>query len=228
MEGEGKHLSHLRRRFITIEGPEGSGKTTFALRLREALASRGYSVVFTREPGGTPLGERVRNFLLSEESTDLDPLSEALFYAAVRREHVVRVIRPALEAGRVVLVDRFVDSSLVYQGMVGGAGVERVRAINEIVLEGLWPSITFYLDLPVEESLARLAHDEGRTYSRFDRLGRSFHAAVQEGYELLIRSEQRFVRLNAGRALEEIVQQAIFILTRHLATNSSSSKGEIP
>ncbi|MBE3550040.1 MAG: Thymidylate kinase [Brockia lithotrophica] len=210
-------LAFLRRRLVTVEGPEGSGKTTFALRLREALVSLGHAVVFTREPGGTPLGERVRAFLLGEESAGVDPLSEALFYAAVRREHVVRVIRPALEAGRVVLVDRFVDSSLVYQGMVRGAGVERVRAINEVVLEGLWPSLTFYLDLPVEEALERLTRDKERVYSRFDRLDASFHAFVREGYERLVRSEPRFVRLDARLAPEELVQRALPILTRHLA-----------
>lgn len=215
--GEETLLTLLRRRLVTVEGPEGSGKTTFALHLREELISSGYDVVFTREPGGTPLGERVRTFLLGEESKDVDPLSEALFYAAVRREHVVRVIRPALEAGRVVLVDRFVDSSLVYQGMVRGAGVERVRAINEVVLEGLWPSLTFYLDLPVEEALERLTRDKGRVYSRFDRLDAAFHASVREGYERLVRSEPRFVRLDARLAPDELVRRALPILTRHLA-----------
>ncbi|AEB11504.1 dTMP kinase [Marinithermus hydrothermalis] len=186
--------------FITFEGPEGSGKSTQAAHLAAWLRQQGVSVVVTREPGGTPLGRAVRQWLLSES---MDPVTEFLLYTADRAEHVRHVIRPALAAGQVVISDRFVDSSYAYQGFGRGLDLEWLRAVSQPVLEGLVPDVTFLLDLPPEVGLARKAERD-----RLEQESLAFHRRVREGYRVLARAEpQRFVVLDATQPPEVIVEQ---------------------
>jgi dTMP kinase len=146
-----------RGRFITLEGPEGSGKTTAARHLAEWLRGRGVATVLTHEPGGTPLGEEVRRLVLHMRgmSDDLDPRADALLYAAGRAQHVARVIRPALERGEWVVCARFIDSSLAYQGAGYGNDMEALRGLQDFATGGLRPDLTLLLDVPVEVGLER-------------------------------------------------------------------------
>lgn len=146
-----------RGRFITLEGPEGSGKTTASRHLAEWLRGRGVDTVLTHEPGGTPLGEEVRRIVLHMRgmSDDLDPRADALLYAAGRAQHVARVIRPALDRGAWVVCARFADSSLAYQGAGYGNDMDDLRRLQDFATGGLWPDLTILLDLPVEIGLER-------------------------------------------------------------------------
>ncbi len=169
--------------FITIEGPDGGGKTTQAERLREHLAARGVSVLLTREPGGTWLGERVRQVLLARTAADAaptDPLTDALLFNAARRQIVGEVIRPAVQAGMTVICARFADSTLAYQGYGAGVPLDRLRMLAAIATDGLVPDLTILLDLPVEAGLARKAPgDVTRFEAEFDL---DFHGRVRAGF----------------------------------------------
>ncbi len=190
---------------ITFEGGEGCGKTTQIERLREHLEARGFAVVVSREPGGTPLGEGVRRLLL-DPGYDPDALTELFLLEASRRDHVQRFIRPALERGAVVLCDRFTDSSLVYQGMVGGVAGEVVEKLNALATGGLAPDRTLVLDLAPGEGLGR-ARDRNRNgggVSRIDEKPLPFHDRVRRGFLELARRDPERVRVvdAAGPAAE--------------------------
>jgi dTMP kinase len=197
----------VRGRFITFEGIEGSGKSTQCARLAAALRARGLDPLVTREPGGTPLGRRLREALLApgEGVRARSPLTEALLMVADRHEHVVQLIEPALAAGRAVLCDRHADSTLAYQG--GGSGVDlaALRALNALATCGLVPDLTFLFDLPVDTALARLAaRGGGAALDRFESEAVAFHERVRAAYlELAAAEPARFVVLDAtGDAAE--------------------------
>lgn len=167
-----------RGMFITLEGGEGAGKSTQARRLAAALAAQGQPALVTREPGGAPGAEKIRNLLLFDGPWD--PVAEAMLHFAARREHLAQTIRPALEAGIWVVCDRFADSTLAYQG--AGQGLDRAvwRTLADVALEGLWPDLTLVLDLPVETGMARAA---GRSAAdRYEALGRDFHERVRGSF----------------------------------------------
>lgn len=169
--------------FITIDGPDGGGKTTQAERLREHLAARGVRVLLTREPGGTWLGERVRQVLLARtdsQAAPTDPLTDALLFNAARRQIVGEVIRPAVQAGMTVICARFADSTLAYQGYGAGVPLDRLRMLADLATDGLSPDLTILLDLPVEAGLARKAPgDVTRFEAEFDL---AFHERVRAGF----------------------------------------------
>ena len=196
--------------FITIDGPDGGGKTTQAERLRQYLASRGIPVLLTREPGGTWLGERVREVLLartSEAAAPTDPLTDALLFNAARRQIVREVIRPALEAGTTVICARFADSTLAYQGNGAGVPLDRLRALADVATDGLVPDLTILLDLPVEAGLARKAPgDVTRFEAEFDL---DFHRRVREGFLAIARSEPERVAVIDATADRDAVASAI-------------------
>jgi dTMP kinase len=184
-----------RGRFITLEGGEGAGKSTQAKRLAAGLAARGLAVLRTREPGGTPGAERIRALLLGHGPWD--PVAEAMMMFAARREHVVRVIRPFLDAGGWVVCDRFADSTLAYQGAQGLAREVWAR-LAEVALEGFAPDLTLVLDLPPEAGMARAAARSGA--DRYERMGADFHAAVRERFLAIAAAEpERCVVLDAAR-----------------------------
>ncbi len=187
-----------RGRFITLEGPEGSGKTTAARHLAEWLQSSGLSVVLTHEPGGTPLGEEIRRIVLHMRglSDDLDPRADALLYAAARAQHVARVIRPALDSGAWVVCARFADSSLAYQGHAYGNDLEDLRRLQQFATFGVAPDLTLLLDVPVEVGLARKRAGE---WNRFeDTQGVAFFEKVRAGYQALASTEPDRVRVVDG------------------------------
>lgn len=163
--------------FIAIEGGEGAGKSTHSKRLAEYLESLGYEVMVTREPGGTPTAEKIRNILLDPEITDMPDETEALLFAAARADHAINKMRPALERGVIVICDRYIDSSVAYQGAARGLGVERIRELSEWATEQLLPDFTIYLDVPAEAGEERM---DG--IDRMEIQSREFHFAVHQAF----------------------------------------------
>lgn len=195
-----------RARFITIEGPEGGGKTTQAERLRAHLESAGRAVHLTREPGGTWLGERVREALLARTDAagaTVDPLTDALLFNAARRQLVQEVIRPALAAGTDVVCARFADSTLAYQGYGAGVALDQLRALADLATDGLVPDLTILLDLPVDVGLARKAPgDMTRFETEFDS---AFHERVRSGFLALASAEPgRFIVIDATAGVDDV------------------------
>jgi len=170
--------------FVTFEGIEGSGKSTHLRLLANALRSAGHTVVETREPGGTALGQALRELLLAPSATPPEPLAELLLYCADRAQHVAQVIRPALAAGQVVLCDRFSDSTLAYQGYARSLDLGTVRALDAAARGGLEPDLTFLLDCPPDAGLARARARSGSS-DRFEQEALAFHEAVQRGFHAL-------------------------------------------
>lgn len=168
--------------FITFEGGEGSGKSTAIERLGEMLRSLGKKIVITREPGGTPISEEIRSVILDKANTGMDPWTEALLYAAARRQHVKERIEPALEEGAIVISDRYVDSSLAYQGGARGLGIDKVLLLNQFALDGVMPDLTIYFDLAPETGLGRIRKSENREVNRLDLERISFHEKVRESF----------------------------------------------
>lgn len=193
--------------FITIEGPEGGGKTTQAERLQAHLGGRGHAVHLTREPGGTWLGERLREVLLARTAAAAgaatDPLTDAFLFSAARRQLVGEVIRPALTAGTTVVCARFADSTLAYQGYGAGVPLDRLRALADIATDGLAPDLTLLLDLPVAAGLARKAPDD---HTRFEaEFDLAFHERVRAGFLALARAEPaRFAVIDATRSVDDV------------------------
>jgi len=185
--------------FVTFEGLDGSGKTTQARLLAEYLDGEGRQVVLTREPGGTPLGERIRDVLLHGE--DVSPWAEAALFAAARAELVTEVIRPALDRGADVVCDRYLDSSLAYQGIARGLGVERVLELNLAVVDGLLPDRTFVLLVDPDAAAAR----SSRAKDRIEREGDDFHTALDRAYrELAERFPDRIVALDGAAPPQDV------------------------
>lgn len=188
--------------FITFEGGEGGGKSTQIRMLADWLTERGVDVILSREPGGTPLGEKIRELLLHEMETPLCPEAEAYLFAAGRAQHVREKIRPALAAGSWVISDRFLDSSLAYQGIGRGLGLDTVREINATAIDGLRPDLTVLLDLDGDLSAARIAD---RAPDRIESEADSFHSRTRATFrELAIAEPDRFLRLNADDTIEGI------------------------
>ena len=165
--------------FIVLDGADGCGKTTQAKLLAEALQRRGVEAILTHEPGGTPAGERIRDVLLSPATGDLNPLTEALLFCADRAQHVLEVVRPALEAGQIVISDRYSSSTTVYQGHAGGVGAETVETLNRIATHGLQPDLLIVLDL---DPMVGLRRKRGDLADRIERKSLDFHRRVREGF----------------------------------------------
>lgn len=198
--------------FVTFEGPEGSGKTTLITGLQQLLASRGGEAMVLREPGGTAIGERIRAVLLDLASQEMCAETELLLMEASRAQLVREKIRPALEAGLVVLCDRFADASVAYQGYGRGLGDKLVQRFNEFATGGLEPDLTFLCLLPPAEGRARLV---GRKTDRLDREIMEFHERVYEGYQAVAGSGlPRLVTLDATRRPEDILDDAVDQLRR--------------
>jgi len=190
--------------FITFEGPDGSGKTTQIRLLAEWLRERGYEVVVTREPGGTGIGDQIRAVLHDPHNTAMDAATEILLYSADRAQHVAQRIRPALAAGKIVISDRYADSTLAYQGYGRGLGRETLRTITGFATGGLTPDLTLYLDITPEEGLQR-RRTGGGEWNRLDAEALEFHQRVRAGYLKLVEQEsERWVVIGAARPVEEV------------------------
>jgi dTMP kinase len=194
--------------FITFEGIEGSGKSTQARLLAETI---GPEVLLTKEPGGTPLGRSIRSLLLDPRDEPVEAAAEALLYFADRAQHVAKVIRPALAADLLVICDRYVDSSLAYQGYGRGLPLDALRALLALATGGLRPDLTLYLDVPVETGLARVARRGGA--DRLESEVREFHERVRAGYELLLAADpERFARVPGTGATEGIAARVLEVV----------------
>jgi len=192
--------------FLSFEGGEAAGKSVQAARLAESLGAGGRDVLLTREPGGTPFAERIRDVLLHAREVDLTPEAQALLFSAARAQHTRDVIRPALAAGKVVVADRYFDSTLAYQGYGLGADLEGLRAMTRFAVGSLVPHRTFLIDVPVAVTLSRLATRSGTArWDRFHGDDRPFYERVRDGYLRLAAAEPgRFVVVDGDR-LEEVV-----------------------
>jgi len=201
--------------FITFEGIEGSGKTTQVKHVADFLRKKGHDCVITREPGGTPIGEKIRAILLDPASKGMNPLTELLLYTADRVQHVKELLGPSLAAGQTVLCDRYFDATLVYQGYARGLDIELIEQLHKLLLAGLRPDITFLLDLPPETGLSRAwaqINNGNRTgrESRFEKEALSFHEKVRAGYLALARKEpERFRIIDASRDVDEVQQEIL-------------------
>lgn len=195
--------------FITIEGTEGSGKTTVAKELAKLLTANGYEVVHTREPGGTPISESIRNVILDKNNTSMDGRTEALLYAASRRQHLVEKIWPALKEGKIVLCDRFLDSSLAYQGYARGLGYDEVLNINLFATENTYPDLTLFFVIEPEAGLQRIAKNKNREVNRLDLEKLPFHQKVYDAFiELSKKFPERYVTIDASQSLEDVIKDA--------------------
>ncbi len=206
--------------FITLEGADGCGKSTQAHLLAEYLKNHGCPILLTREPGGTPLAEEIRRVILTPSSEPLTPLAEILLYAASRAQHVSQLIKPALAEGKIVISERFVDSSLAYQGWALGWDLKLIREINQIAAAGLEPDLTFLLDVNTERSISRLNNrlEANRTQGdRIESRGFAFQEKVRQGYLKLARLNPRIVVVDAAcKGVKEIHSELIQTLMDRL------------
>lgn len=199
--------------FFTIEGPEGSGKTTVAKKVVETLQKEGYKVLYTREPGGVGIAEKIRDIILDVNNTNLDPRSEALLYAASRRQHLIEKVIPALEKGYIVICDRFVDSSLAYQGHARGLGIDEVYNINLFAINDCFPDMTILLNIDPEVGLARIMKNRQEEVNRLDLEGMAFHKLVHEGYEIIKEKyAERFTLVDGNNTPEVVFDQVYKII----------------
>ena len=199
---------------VSLEGPEGAGKTSVLEALIPILEDRGVKVLTTREPGGVLIGEKIREVILDPSHTEMDPKTELLLYIASRRQHLVEKVLPALAAGKLVIMDRFIDSSVAYQGFGRGLDIEAIDWLNEFATDGLKPDLTLYFDIEVEEGLARIAANSNREVNRLDMEGLDLHRKVRQGYlSLLEREGNRIEKIDASLPLDQVIentQQLLF------------------
>ena len=196
--------------FITLEGPEGSGKTTAVNYAVSKLEEMGYQIVRTREPGGTPISEQIRNVILDKANTAMDERTEALLYAASRRQHLVEKVWPALKEGKIVICDRYLDSSLAYQGGARGLGIENILNVNNFATEGTFPDLTLLFDIEPELGLARIAANANREVNRLDLEKLDFHNKVRNTFlDLAKRYPERFVIIDASKSREEVADATL-------------------
>ncbi|MFG1462845.1 dTMP kinase [Xanthobacter sp. DSM 24535] len=218
-------MTAARGRFITLEGGEGTGKSTQARLLAAALEKRGIAVRITREPGGSPLAEQVREVLLSGAAQPLGPQGEAALFAAARADHVRGVIQPALDAGTWVICDRFTDSTRVYQGAVGKADPRLLRALDRVSVGTTVPDLTLVLDVPPQIGLARAAaRGKGAAADRFEREGADYHAAVRDAFLALARAEpERCVIIDAQGDVERVAALVLDAVSARLKLPAEST-----
>lgn len=191
--------------FITVEGTDGSGKSTQIRLMEEYLRSKGYDIIFTREPGGTRIGEEIRSLILDPENTEMGIIAEMLLYASSRAQHVAELVKPAVMSGKVVICDRFVDSSYVYQGFGRGIDLKLVESVNNIALDGMTPDITFFFDISPEIALKRRIASTGA--DRIENEKMDFHMKVYEGYKkLALIYSDRIKSIDGNRDVDSIFQ----------------------
>lgn len=202
-----------RNLFITFEGPEGAGKTTVIQKIAERLAEKNIDVLATREPGGIEIAEKIRTIILNPAHTAMDERTEALLYAAARSQHYFEKVQPALDAGKLVICDRFIDSSLAYQGYARGIGIDEVLSINEFAIGKKLPDMTILFDIAPEVGLARIYATENREVNRLDVESLLFHQKVHEGYLLLVeRYPERIRIVNADQDIDSVVEDVWSLL----------------
>ena len=204
--------------FITVEGPEGAGKSTILKKMAEELKEKGHQVVLTREPGGISIAEEIRKVILDRNHTEMDERTEALLYAAARRQHLAEKVIPSLENGSMVLCDRFLDSSLAYQGHARGIGMEEVYSINKFAIGDTMPDLTLYFDVSPEVGLKRISKNQGREVNRLDLEAIDFHERVREGYLMLLKQfPQRIKKIDASVSFDDVYKTSMEIIENYIA-----------
>ncbi|GEM02588.1 dTMP kinase [Halolactibacillus halophilus] len=207
----------MKGTFITFEGGEGAGKSTVLERVACKLRDLGYDVLTTREPGGIQIAEAIREVILDTSYTAMDAKTEALLYAAARRQHLVEKVIPALEEGRVVLCDRFIDSSLAYQGYARGIGIDQIYTINQFAIDTCMPSLTLWFKLDPATGLKRIKKNQEREQNRLDLETLTFHEKVNQGYHILAeRFSDRIQPIRADLAVEEVTELAFNKVLSHI------------
>lgn len=201
--------------FIVFEGPDGSGKTTVCDIVCQKLKDKGFDIVHTREPGGIDIAEQIRAVILDPKNTAMDSRTEALLYAASRRQHLIEKVLPAINAGKIVICERFVYSSLAYQGKARGIGYEGVKAINDFAIEGCKPDITIYLDVDEKTGQSRI-NDRGNK-DRLDAESINFHHLVNEGYKEIISLYKDNVKIvDATKDIDAVVDNSLAIILDYI------------
>lgn len=197
-------------KFITFEGVDGSGKSTIIKLVSEYFGKNNIPFIATREPGGSKIAEQIRNIILSCENNNLSASTEALLYAAARAQHFSEIIQPAIDANKVVICDRFLDSSLVYQGIARNLGIDNVLNINKFAINDVLPTKTIFFDLEPEIGLRRINQNKDRELNRLDLEGLEFHQKVYNGYKQIINSDpKRFIIIDASQSIEQVFEDTL-------------------
>lgn len=203
--------------FIVFEGGEGSGKSTMIDKVYEWLRECNYDCIKTREPGGISIAEQIRQVILNKENTDMDSRTEALLYTAARRQHLVEKVIPALENGQVVLCDRFLDSSLAYQGFARGIGIDEIYEINKFAIGECMPDISILFDISPEVGMERINKNSQREVNRLDLESLDFHNKVREGYDIVYKNNKdRMVKINAEEPIDKVFDNVKNIISNLL------------
>lgn len=203
--------------FITFEGPEGAGKTTVISKIYDRLKVEDRQVILTREPGGIRIAEKIRTVILDRDNVEMDAKTEALLYAAARRQHLVEKVIPALNNGAIVLCDRFIDSSLAYQGYARDLGIDEVLQINQFAIGNTMPDLTVFFDIDPAEGLSRIARNNEREMNRLDKENISFHEKVYKGYnELIQRYPNRIIKTDARLSEKDVIENVWKIVRSQL------------
>lgn len=203
--------------FIVFEGGEGAGKSTILDKIYDWMNTEGIPCIKTREPGGIKISEQIRSIILDNNNTEMDERTEALLYAAARRQHLVEKIIPALNEGKVVLCDRFIDSSLAYQGYARGIGMDEILEINKFAIGEYMPNLSIFFDLEPSEGLKRINIDNNREVNRLDNEKIDFHNKVREGYyKILEKDKDRIVKVDASKSIDEVYENVKYIITEWL------------
>lgn len=203
--------------FIVFEGGEGAGKSTILDKIYDWMNTEGIPCIKTREPGGIKISEQIRSIILDNNNTEMDERTEALLYAAARRQHLVEKIIPALNEGKVVLCDRFIDSSLAYQGYARGIGMDEILEINKFAIGEYMPDLSIFFDLEPSEGLKRINIDNNREVNRLDNEKIDFHNKVREGYyKVLEKDKSRIVKVDASKSIDEVYKNVKYIITELL------------
>jgi len=201
----------MRGKFITVEGTDGAGKSTQIELLVKYLQNRGFEVVVTREPGGTRISEKIREIILDVDNSEMSDITEALLYAASRAQHISQKIKPAVEAGKVVICDRFVDSSVAYQGYARGLRMSLIEDVNRYAVDDMIPDATLFFDIKPEIGIARKKNVQ--SLDRIEKETLDFHYKVYNGYkELLQKYPQRIKRIDAQKDVDEVHAQVVKVL----------------
>lgn len=203
--------------FITLEGPEGSGKSSVMEKVYQKLLSEGYEIVKTREPGGTPIGEQIRNVILNQDNTKMDIRTECLLFAASRRQHLVEKIWPSIKQGKLVFCDRYLDSSLAYQGYARKLGIDNVLNVNLFATENTYPDLTLFFDVTPEIGLERINKNHNREVNRLDVEKLEFHKNVYQGYICLLKMyPERIKRIDASKPFDGVVEETYNLIKGYL------------
>lgn len=206
-----------KRLFIAFEGGEGAGKSTILDKIYDWMKDENIPCIKTREPGGIEISEQIRSVILDNNNTEMDERTEALLYVAARRQHLVEKIIPALNEGKVVLCDRFIDSSLAYQGYARGIGMDEILEINKFAIGEYMPNLSIFFDLDPGEGLKRINKDNNREVNRLDNEKLDFHNKVREGYyKILEKDKDRIVKIDASKSIDKVYEDVKYIIRQWL------------